>query len=84
MPASTAAATLNATYNDLESVKALFAANKVTQGLMMGCRSLGLQLTELACVGWQRICLERHLCANLSLCRSLSVHCLLSALTHVN
>jgi hypothetical protein len=28
VPASTAAATLNATYNDLESVKALFAANK--------------------------------------------------------
>jgi glutamate-1-semialdehyde 2,1-aminomutase len=28
VPASTAAATLTATYNDLESVKALFAANK--------------------------------------------------------
>lgn len=28
VPASTAAATLNATYNDLESVRALFAANK--------------------------------------------------------
>ncbi|WIA14982.1 hypothetical protein OEZ85_001690 [Tetradesmus obliquus] len=28
VPASTAAATLNATYNDIESVKALFAANK--------------------------------------------------------
>lgn len=28
MPPSTAAATLTATYNDLESVKALFAANK--------------------------------------------------------
>ena len=28
VPASTAAATLNATYNDIESVKALFEANK--------------------------------------------------------
>jgi glutamate-1-semialdehyde 2,1-aminomutase len=28
VPASTAAATLTATYNDIESVKALFAANK--------------------------------------------------------
>ena len=32
VPATTAAATLTAKYNDLESVKALFEANKVRQG----------------------------------------------------
>lgn len=40
VPASTAAATLTATYNDLESVKALFEANKgECEG---GCVALGV------------------------------------------